>query len=391
LKRLFFVFAVLLFFLSTSRAQDSCHLRISLLTCAPGEELYSSFGHTAIRVRDSTTDADLIYNYGTFDFGPDFYSQFIRGKLLYALSVENFQDFLSEYQAESRSVVEQELRLTCGEKQRLYRALQVNSLEENRHYRYDFLFDNCTTRARDIVAANTDHPVVFHNILPSSLPSFRDLIHLYLDRGHAYWSKLGIDILLGARLDRKVKNEQAMFLPDWLLKGFDSSRVQQNPLVNPPQPVLTMPSPGDDSPLLTPSFCSWAGLLLILGLSFARGRWSGAFLTVFDFLLFFLLGMAGCLLLFMWLGTDHRVCRDNFNLLWALPTHLLTAFTVHRRTRISTGYFRFVLWLSLALAMAWFFLPQQMNNALLPLVLLIIYRSWYLSKKTLYGTKTNHP
>ena len=222
---------------------DSCSLRISLLTCAPGEELYSTFGHTALRVQDPSKGMDQVYNYGTFEFGPDFYTQFIRGKLLYFLSVEEFGDFMYQYEAQSRSVQEQVLRLDCYEKQKLLSALQVNALEENKYYRYDFLFDNCTTRAGDMVAKNTEPEVVFKDILDGRQPSFRDQIHEYLDAGKQHWSKLGIDLLLGAKLDRKVTNHEAMFLPDYLLKGFDRARVQEKPLSDPPRTILSLPSP----------------------------------------------------------------------------------------------------------------------------------------------------
>ena len=152
---LLFLFPLLIPVISFGQ-NDSCSLRISLLTCAPGEELYSTFGHTALRVQDPSQGIDQVYNYGTFEFGPDFYTKFIRGKLLYFLSVEEFGDFMYQYEAQSRSVQEQVLRLDCFEKQKLRSALQVNALEENKYYRYDFLFDNCTTRAGDMVAKNTE-------------------------------------------------------------------------------------------------------------------------------------------------------------------------------------------------------------------------------------------
>jgi hypothetical protein len=361
-------------------AQDSCTLRISLLTCAPGEELYSTFGHTALRVQDAAKGTDYVFNYGTFEFGPDFYTQFIRGKLLYFLSVEAFDDFLYGYRYESRSIQEQVLQLGCEEKQKLYVALQTNAEEPNRYYKYDFLFDNCTTRAGNIVASNTASPVVFKNILPEDKPTFRDLIHSYLNSGHEYWSKLGIDILLGAKLDRHVSNKEAMFLPDYLLKGFDSARVNKHPLVSPPETILKMPSPLKDESFFTPAIVFSLLLLFAISLSLLSSRWATIALQVFDFLFFFILGLAGLLLLFMWFGTDHKVCQNNYNLLWALPTHSLMAFFVHSKKEWVKKYFGIVFWLSVVLAVTWFFLPQQMNNALLSVLLLIIYRSRQLSK-----------
>jgi hypothetical protein len=370
-------------------AQDSCSLRISLLTCAPGEELYSTFGHTALRVQDQQNGTDYVFNYGTFEFGPDFYTQFITGKLLYFLSVENFDDFLYQYRVESRSVQEQVLQLSCAEKEKLFSALQTNAQEQNRYYKYDFLFDNCTTRAGDIVSKNTNAPV-FKNILAGEAPTFRDQIHSYLDAGNEYWSKLGIDILLGAKLDRKAGNREAMFLPDYLLKGFDSALVDGHPLVLSKQNILELPSPAKDSSFFTPGLVFSFLLVIVLALSFIRQGWVAATLSIFDFLFFFVLGMAGLLLLFMWFGTDHTVCRNNYNLLWALPSHLVMAFFVHSRKGWVRKYFNIVFWITIGLAAAWFFLPQQMNNALIPILLLIIFRSWQISNRSSHAGKRNH-
>ncbi len=143
-----------------------------MLTCSPGEELYSTFGHTALRVKDNATRSDIIFNYGTFEFGPDFYTKFIKGQLRYFLSIETYADFAYSYQYESRSIQEQVLRLSCAEKEKLFAALQANAQEENKYYQYDFLFDNCTTRARDIVAGNTASPVIFTIFYPRIFPAF---------------------------------------------------------------------------------------------------------------------------------------------------------------------------------------------------------------------------
>ncbi len=369
------------FILAGSFAQDSCSLRISLLTCAPGEELYSTFGHTAIRVQDAAAGTDFVFNYGTFEFGPDFYTKFIRGKLLYFLSVEQFNDFTYLYTLDSRSIQEQVIQLSCSEKQKLYSSLNLNAQEDNRYYRYDFLFDNCTTRAGDIIVNSSDKPVAFRNILPEEVPTFRDLIHSYLHAGNQYWSKLGIDILLGVKLDREVSNREAMFLPDYLLKGFDSAVIKNQALVTPPKTILAMPSPLADKSLFTPAVVFSLLFVFIFSVSFSAKSWAKKSISIFDFVLFFSLGLAGLLILFMWFGTDHKVCQDNFNLAWALPTNVFVAFFLNSKKDWVKKYFTIVFWITLALAATWFFLPQQMNNALIPILLLIIYRSWMLSKK----------
>jgi hypothetical protein len=377
-----FVLSVLaLFFLyGVAVSQDSCSLRISLLTCSPGEELYSTFGHTAIRVTDQSVGLDEVYNYGTFEFAPDFYYKFVKGKLLYALSVEDFREFYFQYQAESRSIIEQELSMNCQQKQQLYAALRTNALPQNRFYRYDFLFDNCTTRARDIIERNSGGLVQYPILFSKSQPTFRDLIYVYLNRAHQDWSKFGIDLLLGAKLDRKATNRETMFLPDNLLKAFDGARVSGTPMVKEKKAILTMPDVASESYLITP-FVLFALLLVIIGaLSFTKKGWAKSIVSVFDFLLFFILGLVGVLLLFMWFGTDHALCANNYNLVWALPTHLVAAFFVHKKRRWVQTYFRFTCGLTVLLLLLWAFLPQHLNTALLPLVFLIALRSGMQSR-----------
>ena len=388
MKRLLAVFLSLLCFFSVARSQQAgCAVRITLLTCAPGDELYSSFGHTALRVEDSAAGSDLVYNYGSFEFGPDFYTEFIRGRLLYFVSVESYYQFLYQYRVESRSVQEQELQLDCEEKQKLLQALRVNALEQNKYYRYDFLFDNCTTRAKDIVKGNTFASVLFKNILPADRPSFRDLIHQYLDAGHKHWSKFGIDILLGAKLDRKVTNEEAMFLPDYLLKGFDSASVGGRPLVTPPRTTLAATSPLQQNSWFTPFVLFFLLFLFAFLLESIKTRPAQIALKVFDSLFFITLGLAGFLLLFMWFGTDHKLCSNNYNLLWALPTHLVAAFFVMSRKNWVRAYFKAVFVLSLLLTLAWFILPQDLNSGLIPVMMIVVRRSWKLSKPLGHDTK----
>jgi hypothetical protein len=359
-----------------------------LLTCSPGEELYSTFGHTALRVKDNATRSDIIFNYGTFEFGPNFYTKFIKGQLRYFLSIETYADFAYSYQYESRSIHEQVLLLSCAEKEKLFAALLINAQEENKYYQYDFLFDNCTTRAKDIVDT-TASPLIFHNILPTDIPSFRNQIHYYLNKGGQYWSKLGIDLLLGAKLDKKVSNQQAMFLPDYLLKGFDSATINGQPLVISPQTILQMPSPLNKGSLFRPFIIFSLLLFVIVILSFIQKTSSAKVLYAFDFLLFLIAGLIGLLLLFMWFGTDHNTTQNNYNLLWALPTHALMAFFILKKKDWVRKYFRTVMWLSILLLLTWAFLPQQMNNGFIPIVLLIIFRSWFISKTEMYAAQRN--
>lgn len=381
MKKAAFLFYFLFYILHFSAAQDSCGLRISLLTCAPGAELYSTFGHTAVRVSDKSTGLDEVYNYGTFEFDDDFYVKFVRGKLLYALSVESFPEFMYQYQMESRSVIEQDLSLSCTQKQELYERLRTNALPQNRHYRYDFLFDNCTTRARDMIDTGAKVAVNFKNLLPPKPLTFREHITVYLNKAHQDWSKLGIDLLLGAKMDRSASNTEAMFLPDNLMTAFDSATVEGNPLVAAKQTILSVPSLATESFFFTPVVTFGLFFFIVLALTLIKKQWAQTAISIVDFLLFFASGLVGVLLLFMWFGTDHKLCANNYNLLWALPTNLVAAFLVHKRSGRVQLYFKIVFWLTVLLLVAWAFLPQQMNNGFLPLVLAVALRSGIIANR----------
>src|SRR5882724_6830896 len=132
LYRLFFLLIGLLLSIFSFAQNDTCQLRISLLTCGPGEELYSTFGHSAMRITDKASNLDIVYNYGTFEFGPDFYMKFTRGKLNYFLSIQAFSDFVNDYREDMRGIWEQPLQLSCEEKHQLFDALQLNSLDANK-------------------------------------------------------------------------------------------------------------------------------------------------------------------------------------------------------------------------------------------------------------------
>ncbi len=363
-------------------ATDSCRLTISLLTCTPGEELYSSFGHSAIRVRDESANTDLVFNYGTFDFNdPGFYKKFVQGKLLYFVSIDELNNFLGEYDYFKRGVTEQVLNLSCGQKQKLVAALFENAKEENKYYRYDFNYDNCTTRLRDMIEQVTGSPLQTTNILPGSNSTFRNLIHDYLQEGGQHWSQLGIDILLGSPLDKKINNREAMFLPDYLLMAFDSAKLDGQQMVTEKNSLLPAALHRNDESFFTPVVVFAILFLLVTALSLFKQHSYPVFFKIFDFIFFLALGLLGILLVFMWFGTEHAMCKNNFNLLWALPVHALAAFFLFSKNEWVAFYFRLIFFYSLVLLGAWFILPQQLNTALIPVLGIIIVRSHFISKR----------
>lgn len=375
-RRIAIFVTAFLFFFSAHAQNDSCNLKVSLITCGPGEDLYSIFGHSALRVQHKAQNIDVIFNYGTFDFeDPDFYAKFVRGKLLYYVAPENYGDFIRQYSYENRWVAEQDLALTCNEKTKLFEALRVNTQEQNKYYLYEFLFDNCSTRLIDMVRSNAEDSITIKRIIPANAPTFRNMLHDYLDRGEQHWSKFGIDLLLGSRIDRKVLNEEAMFLPDYLMKGFDSAQIRNAPLVSTKKTILEAPAKKESGFTVTPLIATC--LLLIIGvlLTTIRSPRTIKALLLFDRFLFLILGVMGSLMLFMWYGTDHELCRNNYNLYWALPTHLIAAFFIGVNKPLVRKYFTISALLAGVFVMSWPFLPQGMNTAFFPLVLLAAIRS----------------
>lgn len=376
----FFLFTI---YISSTAQNDSCHLRISLLTCTPGEELYSTFGHSAFRIIDSSNNSDLVFNYGTFDFyDPDFYKKFVKGKLLYFVSIDSLPSFMEEYEYFKRGVTEQVINISCTEKQKLAAALFENAKEENKYYHYDFNYDNCTTRLRDMLEKAAGKQLETKNILPKPNTTFRNLIHTYLDKGGQQWSELGIDIILGSPLDKIVTNREAMFLPDYLLYAFDSSLLNGKPIVAEKKILLNEFEAYKTKSIVTPLLVFGILFFLITLTSIFANNSRNTFFKIFDFIFFFSLGLIGLLILFMWFGTDHAMARENFNLLWALPTHLSIAFMLFSKKQWVSSYFRFIFFYTIALLLAWFFLPQQFNTALLPVAGIILIRSFFISKST---------
>ena len=364
-----------LFNIQYSRAQDSSHLRISLLTCTPGEELYATFGHSAYRVIDSSSTTDIVYNYGTFNFDDNgFYLKFIRGKLLYYVSAENFRGpdgFEANYQSDNRGITEQVLNLTPAEKITIRQFLNNNLREENKYYKYDFFLDNCTTRLRDILKKYHDSAFTQKPVMPVGT-TFRQAIYQYLDKNDKQWSKLGIDILLGQPCDKVMTAEQMEFLPDNLMKSLDSA---SHPFILSHQDLYPINENQGNGSFFTPLVFFSVLLVVIALLSLVKNKFTQVFLQGFDGILFFCTGMLGIILLFMWFGTDHSMTKNNFNLLWAWPMHIVIAFFINSNKSWVKRYFAFTSVALVMVLLAWFFLRQHLNIALIPFVLLLIYRS----------------
>ena len=361
-----------------ARAQDTLDARLSdsafasILTCGAGDEFYTAFGHSAIRVCDPVGGFDLVYNYGTFDFDtPHFYWTFARGKLNYCLSRTTFDNFMAEYAFEGRAVWEQRLRLTSQELNNLMLMLETNYLPEYRYYMYDFFRDNCATRVRDIVRDCLCHRSLSEECTADTNCSYRQLIYRSTE-GTLLWWRLAIDMALGLRCDQRCSNYEYMFSPIEMMHQFDTLTV--NNTGKPLADRATLLLGETRSPLarsVSPTLLFWVLLIVVLWLTVME--WSkGWKLVWFDRLVYIVGGLLSLLALFLWFCTDHYCTKVNLNILWLSPLFLYFAVNPRRSNR----YVVCVQLLMLAAAMVMTFgpLPQQLNAAVMPLALMLAIR-----------------
>lgn len=292
----------------------------SILTCSPGTELYSAFGHTAIRVTDLAAEPplDRVYNFGTFQFSEGFYPRFIRGELIYSLSTSTFGGFLEAYIRSGRGVEEQELNLSPEDIARLDAYLLANAHPDHRDYRYLFLYDNCATRVITVLS-DVFGPRLTIDCVDRQDSSYRDLLRSKL--GGVPLTRLGIDVVLGLPVDAPLGQCGDAFLPDHLaaeLEGMvmDANSTEERPLVKARRELLPSMLPVAPDRAGWPVGAAWALLFACLVEVLLGKRYLRRVLPVVT-------GLIGCLLAFLWFGTDHADTRYNLNILWAFPLHLM--------------------------------------------------------------------
>lgn len=353
--------------------------KISLLTVGRADrEIYQNFGHTAIRVRDSILGWDLVYNYGTFNFGePGFLMKFIRGKLLYYESIDNYPDFQQMYIDENRWIREQELNLTLEQRQLLFERLTVNAREENKYYKYDFLFDNCSTRPRNILlslfktkkfAKDEDDNASYRQLIDRNVPN--------------EWLDLGMDLLIGIPTDKKA-NYGRTFLPYELMQLCDSAIVDGKPLVSNNKLILDTVPEYTSRNWITPGLVFWILFVVILILQvkfslFARFK----FIPV---IYFTILGLFGWLFLFMWFCTDHLSTKWNLNILWAMPLNIpFFLFALKKELpKLVLAFIKIYRVILITLLIGWWANPQTYHAAVIPLILIgILFSSIFLPVPT---------
>ncbi|WP_417860802.1 DUF4105 domain-containing protein [Winogradskyella sediminis] len=390
LRLLSFIFLITFTSTFAQQFQLSENAKISVLTIGPGAYLNDAFGHNAFRIKDANRGIDVVYGYGEYDFdAPNFYLKFAQGKLNYLISRHNFDRFYYAYTSANRTIQEQVLNLSNKEKQDLFNYLENNYKPENRRYLYDFFYDNCATRIRDVTQLNTTEKITF--IQPDVIEpkTFRGLIHEHV--GLNTWGSFGIDIALGAVIDKQASSSEYMFLPKYIHDFFETAQKNTSEKLVTKSTVLYQKKENNSDALILFSPLIIVGLLSIIIMYITykdyknntRSKW-------LDLFLFGITGFIGVLILFLWFGTDHSATAHNYNLLWAFPLNSIV-FILLLKPMFKNRIIRFLKFLVIMLALLvfhWIGGIQVFTIALIPLLIALAIRYLFLIKW--FNKDSNH-
>lgn len=331
------LYIVLTFILSvvnaTAGAQSMCNpdsIQISLLTCSPGKEVWAQYGHTAIRYYDKESGEDLAINYGIFSLDQTYFiPRFVLGMTDYRMGVQPMDMFLAQYSYEGRGVVEQVLNLSAEDKEVIYKALQENMKPENVVYRYNYFFDNCTTRARDMLVNHLHGKVVYPPAEEDA--TFRSMIHKWNNKYE--WSQFGEDLLLGVNADRKTTKSEQQFLPENLRSDFDKARYNGKPLVKETNILLDAETEVAEpvfplSPLSIALIFAVISLVMML-FSYRRQQVYWAW----DLALMLTSGLMG-IIFFVMIFSQHPCVSLNFILLFFNPLPLFFLYSTIKKKKV---------------------------------------------------------
>lgn len=318
-----------------SPAADS--LRVSLLTCSPGKEIFELYGHTALRVTNLTKESDLtqnnrtndlVFNFGVFSFNqPHFIARFIKGDTDYTMDAVPFDVFLKSYFRDGRHVEEQILNLNQAESHRLLQALMNLWTQENWSYRYNFFKDNCTTRARDIIEQAMDGHIVYAPSDKNKAISYRSIVHEYT--ADSPWDEIGQDILLGAEADEPIDGRAQQFVPYHLKKAFSKANIQRTdgtclPLVQQELQHVSDTAAVPAARHISPTVIAIIWLLITAGIVTLRWKKKDTgYLWFYDALPLLLQGCMGVIIAYLFLFSSHPTVNSNWLLIIFNPIPLL--------------------------------------------------------------------
>ena len=359
-------------------------VEISIITCDPGSEVYSLFGHGALRINHIESDEDIVVNWGIFEYYEDqfkFGYDFAKGRLNYYMGIQNTMNFLREYRYYNRGVREQILNLTTSEKKEIIEFVSLNNLPENRNYKYEFFYDNCSTRIRDLLSSIFRSNISWGNHPCENKFTFREIIHQNL--APQPWLMLGIDLVLGQRIDQLVNNKNLMFLPAYLEAILDSTKIttvaQSKTLIS--RKNVLIPTAENNRPAITSiTIYGWIVLMITLLLLFLK---NDRIFNVWSCVLLTLLSLLGVVLYFMWFGTDHQATKNNSNILWANPSYLFLVWVIifKKWNKVSLVYVYLIGFCLLTTILFWFGMVQEFNPTIKPIIISLALIFYYYFRK----------
>jgi hypothetical protein len=376
------ILLILLLFCFISPKGEAANLspqaQSSLLTCPAVTEIYSYFGHSAIRVKDPGTRIDTVYNYGVFSFEqPNFIWRYCKGETYYTMAAQSMRSFLNEFYEEKRDVYEQVLNYNPAERQALYNALLENNKPENRVYLYKHFSDNCATRIRDQFEKAAGGKLRYDTLLDKPY-TYRQLLDQCLP-GNS-WSGFGIKLALGIPCDRKTTFSQKMFLPPYLEADMTKASLVRDdgtvPFAQPVKLLYKAPAIREGFDPTSPAMIVLMFLAAILGLSLWEYRINKRWIWL-DFIVYLSLGIAGLILGFLCFISILEATGWNLNLLWALPTHFIYAFLLlfkPLREKLS-WYVKLTTIILCLFLISMAFLPQTFHWLVVPICLIPLIRN----------------
>ena len=371
------IFAFTLIFFSfkiyANELEDKSRYKISILSIGEGPSLVDAFGHTAIRIKDAELKNDVVFNFGVYDFNsPNFYSNFVKGRPEYKLGIQNYNNLIQNYIRQKRYIVEHQLNLDQNSI-KIIIDLLVEKLNDP-YYIYDYFRDNCTTRAADIVIDKTNNKFKDDKLESETVFSFRNLIHEKINENS--WAALGIDLCLGAIIDKKINTRETFFLPENLMNYldlFEADIIKRNIIYSPESKISYQENL--PSPLLVNLILSLI-IVAVTIFNFKRNKWNKSL----DILIFLISGSFGILIIFLWFFSNHFAGAQNFNLLWAFPFNFTLIFAIYK-TKIpnwSIGYIKLLIILIILLFLHWITGVQKYNLTLLPIFIALLIRYTFL-------------
>lgn len=349
---------------------------ISIITCSPGTEIYELFGHSAIRVCDKEHGIDEAFNYGLFDFNQDdFIYRFVRGKTDYMVGSCSTSFFLMEYLERGSAVTEAVLNLSRTDKMKIFAYLLENSLPENRTYRYNFIFNNCATKLRDILVQNIDGKINF--IYDSEYMTFRDAIKMYTETSP--WSQFGFDLCLGKGMDREATTYEKLFLPEILGKAVANATVTRDDVISPltiKKNKISEQTLVNPAPLISP-MVAFILLCLVVAVISVWSVMKKRFIRWFDAIFFGMNALFGCVILFLILFSKHPFTGSNYNIIWLNPLMCLPiVFLFSNKARFYEPFYYMIVSIVLTLFLiANPAIEQEFNPAIYPLVIAYLIRA----------------